>query len=58
MKKEIDMFLYVMANEKMVSLLTSIDHTLEFMIEYGIEPDDIVKKELKQRIDNFNKWID
>ena len=58
MKKEIDAFIYVMANEKMVSLLTLIDHTLEFMIEYGVDPDDIVKKEVKQRIDDLNKWID
>lgn len=58
MKEELDPFIYVMANEKMICLLSLMDQTLEFMIDYGVDADDAVKKELKQRIDNFNKWID
>jgi hypothetical protein len=57
MKEEIDVFAYMMANEKMVGMLSVIDQTMTFMHEYSIKPDDEVKKALKPMIDQLSKWI-
>lgn len=57
MKEEIDVFAYMMANEKMVGMLSVIDQTMTFMQEYAIKPDDEVKKALKPMIDQLSKWI-
>lgn len=57
MKPEIDYFVYVMAAEKMVSMISVIDQTMEFMVEYGVNPDDEVKKELIPLIERMKKWI-
>lgn len=56
-KSEIDTFAYMMAAEKMVSMISVMEQTMEFMIEYGIKPDEEVKKELKPLITRIEKWI-
>lgn len=56
-KKEIDTFVYMMANEKMVSMLSVMDQTMEFMEEYKVKPDDEVKKALRPLLDKMTKWI-
>jgi hypothetical protein len=53
-----DLFAYMMAAEKMVSMLQTIENTMEFLEEYNIKPDDEVKKALKPVIEQMRKWID
>jgi len=55
-KGEIDTFVYMMAAEKMVSMISVIDQTMEFMEEYKVKPDEEVKKELKPLILRMEKW--
>ncbi len=57
MDKELDQFVYMMANEKMVCMLQTIENTLEFMEEYKVKPDDEVKKALIPIIERLNIWI-
>ena len=55
---EIDTFVYMMAAEKMVSMLSLIDQTFEFLEEYKVKPDEEVKKALLPLIERMRKWID
>lgn len=57
MKNEIDTFAYMMAAEKMVSMLSVIEQTMEFIDEYKIKPDDEVKKALLPLIERMRKWV-
>ena len=56
MSTEIDTFTYMMAAEKMVNLLYSIESTMEFMKEYDVKPDEEVKKALIPLIKQMNDW--
>jgi hypothetical protein len=58
MEKEIDTFAYMMAAEKMVSMISTVEQTMEFMVEYQIRPDEEVKKALKPLIEQMKKWIE
>lgn len=58
MNKEIDTFAYMMAAEKMVGMLSVMDQTMEFIEEYGIKPDDQVKKALIPMLDKLKKWAE
>lgn len=53
----IDVFAYMMAAEKMVNMISTIEQTMEFIEEYQIKPDDEVKKALIPILDKMNKWI-
>lgn len=55
---EIDTFVYMMASEKMVSMLSLIDQTFEFLEEYKVNPDEEVKKALLPLIERMRKWTD
>jgi hypothetical protein len=57
MKQEIDTFAYMMAAEKMVSMISTVEQTMEFMVEYQIKPDEEVKKALKPLIEQMQQWI-
>ena len=57
-KEEIDAFVYMMAAEKLTTLLSLMDQTMEFMDEYKIKPDDEVRKELKPILDRMKKWTE
>ena len=57
MAQEIDTFVYMMAAEKLGNMLFTIEQTLEFMTEYGVKPDEEVKKALKPLVDQMRKWI-
>lgn len=58
MKNEIDVFVYMMANEKLVAMMSVIEQNLEFFEEYGVKPDEEVKKGMKPLIEQLRKWID
>ncbi len=55
---EIDTFVYMMAAEKMVSMISLIDQTFEFLEEYKVKPDEEVKKALLPLIERMRKWTD
>lgn len=55
---EIDTFIYMMAAEKMVSMLSLIEQTMEFLEEYQVKPDEEVKKALFPLIERIKKWTD
>ena len=58
MNKEVDTFTYMMAAEKMINMLFTIEKTMEFMEEYKVKPDEEVKKALIPMIDDMRKWIE
>lgn len=49
---------YMMAAEKMINLIFTIENTLIFMQEYEIKPDDEVKKALRPLINNLHAWLE
>lgn len=57
MGEDIDALAYMMAAEKMVNLLFTLEKTLEFLEEYKIQPDEEVKKALIPIIDQMKKWV-
>lgn len=54
---ETDAFVYIMAAEKMVGLLSNIEQTMEFLEEYKVKPDEEVKKCLIPMIKRMEKWV-
>jgi hypothetical protein len=52
-----DQFVYMMANEKIVNMIQTIDNTLTFMDEYKVTPDDEVRKALIPIIKQLETWI-
>ena len=57
MSSETEVFAYMMAAEKLGNLLFTIEHTMEFIQEYKIKPDNEVKKALIPLLDQMNQWI-
>lgn len=57
MKEEKDPMIYVMASEKMINMIFTIEQTLNFLSEYKVEPDEEVKKALMPIIDEIKKWL-
>jgi hypothetical protein len=55
--KETDVFAYMMAAEKVIAMISTIDNTLEFFEEYGIKPDEEVKKALNPIIERMKTWV-
>ena len=53
---ETEVFAYMMAAEKMVNMVSTIEQTLEFLDEYKIKPDDEVKKALIPLIERMKIW--
>ncbi len=53
-----DTIMYMMAAEKMTTMLMSIEQTLKFMQDSGIKPDEQVKIELEPLIGKLRSWID
>lgn len=58
MDKEIENFAYMMAAEKMVTMLQTMSNTMEFMDEYKIKPDEEVKKALLPVLERIKKWAE
>lgn len=48
---------YMMAAEKMINLIFTIENTLMFMKEYEIKPDAELKKALIPVLVNLNVWM-
>lgn len=57
-KQTCDTFAYMMAAEKMISMICLIEQTMEFMEEYKIIPDNEVKKSLNPLIHKMNTWLE
>lgn len=57
-KQTCDTFAYMMAAEKMISMICLIEQTMEFMEEYKIIPDNEVKKSLNPLIHKMNIWLE
>ena len=58
MKEEIDVFVYMMAAEKTVAMMQTIENTLEFFKEYKVKPDEEVKKALTMVINQMKVWVE
>jgi len=56
MGEDLDTAIYMMAAEKMVNLLFTMENTLEFLSEYSVKPDEEVKKALQPLIKQLNDW--
>lgn len=57
MNSENDVFVYMMAAEKMSNMLFTIEQTMDFMEEYKIKPDDEVKKALTPLLIKLHEWV-
>ena len=58
MKENVDVFVYMMANEKMIAMMSLMEQNLEFFEEYGVKPDEDVKKVFCPLMDKMKKWVD
>ena len=57
MGEDLDTMTYMIAAEKMGNMLHTIESSMSFMLEYGVKPDDEVKKALNPMIDLIKKWL-
>ena len=57
LRPKADEFAYMMAAEKVVNLAFNIEQALNFFEEYGITPDNEVKKALNPLILSLSKWL-
>lgn len=57
MKEEIDTFAYMMGAEKIGNLVFCLEMTMNFMEEYGIEPDEEVMAAMIPSIERVRKWL-
>jgi hypothetical protein len=51
-------FAYILAADKLVSLIQLIDQTMDFMQEYKIKPDGAVKTALAPMCEKINDWLE
>lgn len=56
MGEDLETMTYMMAAEKMVNLLFTMENTLEFLQEYKVKPDEEVKKALMPLIKQLSDW--
>ncbi len=54
---DLDCFTYMMANEKVVSMLSQIQMTMEFMEDYKVKPDEEVRKAMIPAIKSLQDWV-
>lgn len=52
-----DKFVHIMATEKVVNMLFTIEQALNFMYEYNVKPDDQFRSAIKPAIDELQDWI-
>jgi hypothetical protein len=57
MKNQTDVFAYMMAAEKMTTLVSMMEITLNFMDEYDLKPDDEVSKIMTPLLKRFDSWV-
>ncbi len=57
MQETKDLIAYMIAAEKIVGLLSTMEQTIEFMKEYKIEPDEEVKEALEPLFNQYNVWL-
>ena len=58
MKGNDDTYVLMMANEKLITMLSLMEQTLEFLNEYKVKPDDEVRKEFVPLLQKWEKWIE
>lgn len=58
MNDDLDKFVYVTANEKVVNMICTIELTLAFLEEYKIKPDEAVKNALTPLMKEIKDWVD
>lgn len=58
MDNNLELFVYMMANEKLVNMLSTIEQTFEFLEEYKVKPDEEVKKVMSPMIERMKKWLE
>lgn len=56
MGEDLQTITYMMAAEKMVNLMFTMENTLQFLDEYQVKPDEEVKKALVPLIKQLNDW--
>lgn len=56
MGEDLETMTYMMAAEKMLNLLFTMENTLEFLQEYKVKPDEEVKKALMPMIKQLSDW--
>jgi hypothetical protein len=57
MGDDLDTMTYMMAAEKMINLIFTIEQTMAFMDEYKVKCDEEVKKALEPLIKQMSEWI-
>lgn len=57
MSEDLDTMTYMMAAEKMINMLFTIENTFQFLDEYKVKPDDEVVKALEPMIERMSKWV-
>ena len=57
MGEDLNEMVYMMAAEKMVNLLFTIEHTLDFLEEQKVKPDEEVKKALAPAMERLKVWV-
>lgn len=58
MTSEMDTFVYMMAAEKVIAMISVMEQNLEFFEEYQVKADDEVKKVLLPLIERMKRWVD
>lgn len=58
MNDDNDVHILRMAYEKLVAMLYTIDHTMDFLDEYHVKPDMESRKEVTNAIEQMRKWVD
>lgn len=56
MSSDLDTVTYMMAAEKIVNLIFTLENTMEFLSEYGVKADEEVKKVLTPLIKQLEGW--
>ncbi len=57
MTKEIEPMIYIMAAEKVSILMSHLEHTINFVEEYGVKPDKSVVDALQPILHQYAEWL-
>lgn len=57
MGQDLDTMTYMIAAEKMINMLFTIEQTMTFMEEYKVDADEEVKKALAPLVAQLQQWI-
>jgi hypothetical protein len=57
MKNEFDVMKFYQAAEKVLTLVYTIEITMQYMQEFDVKPDDDVKQALHAPLEQLKKWL-